>query len=307
MTGAPQILELGGGRRVSLAEFGSRDGIPIIALHGTPGSRLKYAAADALSRSLGVRLICPDRWGYGQSDAHRQPSLAVYAADIGALADKLRLDRFAVIGVSGGGPFAAAAAAVLGARVTRLALVGPVGPILAVPRSELRGFHRFCFRVLPRLPGGTTLVFRGYRRLLQVAPRAAIPVASIGTARADKALTRMADIRDRLAATFREGLRNGAAGPAIDLKLFARPWDIRLGDIEADTQLWLGVDDRNVPQAAAVKLAAEISGARLILLPGHGHLWVLRNYGSVIGWAAGREPGEGPKRVSCSTGRAAAT
>lgn len=96
----------------------------------------------------------------------------------------------------------------------------------------------------------------------------------------------MPDIRDRLAGTFREGLRHGAAGPATDLKLFSRVWDVRLGDIEARTRLWLGTEDRNIPQSAARRLAEAIPGAELTLVEGHGHLWVLRNYGEVLGWLA---------------------
>jgi pimeloyl-ACP methyl ester carboxylesterase len=96
----------------------------------------------------------------------------------------------------------------------------------------------------------------------------------------------MADIGARLAATFREGLRQGAAGPVIDLKLFSRAWDIRPGDIEAATRLWLGGEDRNIPQSAVRLLAQKIPQAELTRLEGQGHLWVLRNYGDVLGWVA---------------------
>jgi pimeloyl-ACP methyl ester carboxylesterase len=284
-----RILDLAEGRKVCVAEYGARGGVPVIALHGTPGSRLKYAAADATASSLGLRLISPDRWGYGGTDVHPKPSLSEYARDTGALADLLGLDRFALIGISGGGPYALAAAAQLGSRILRLALVAPVGPISDTPPSEMRPFHRFCFRVLPRIPGGTRLVFRGYRRLLQVAPKSAISVATFRTARADIELAAMADIRTRLAATFREGLCQGAAGPVIDLKLFSRAWDIRPGDIQAATRLWLGSEDRNVPQSAVRLLAQKIPQAELIRLEGQGHLWVLRNYGDVLGWVAGAE------------------
>jgi pimeloyl-ACP methyl ester carboxylesterase len=279
-----RILDLDRGRRVCVAEFGARDGFPVIALHGTPGSRLKYAAADSTATSLGLRLISPDRWGYGGTDAHARPSLSEYARDVRALADMLGLGRFAVIGISGGGPYALGVAAQLGSRVTRLALVAPVGPISETPRREMRPFHRFCFRVLPRIPGGTRLVFRAYRRLLQVAPGAAISVATFRTARADIELAAAADVRGRLAATFREGLRPGASGPVIDLRLFSRAWDVDPADVATPTRLWLGADDRNVPQFAVRSLARKIRQAELTVLGGEGHLWVLRNYRDVLEW-----------------------
>jgi pimeloyl-ACP methyl ester carboxylesterase len=157
-----RILELDCGRKVCVAEYGARDGFPVIALHGTPGSRLKYAVADGTAASLGLRLISPDRWGYGGTDAHPDPSLATYAQDVDFIAGLLGLGRFGVIGISGGGPYAVAAAARLGSRITRLALVAPVGSIAETPRREMRPFHRFCFRVLPLpAPGCPQVVHLG--------------------------------------------------------------------------------------------------------------------------------------------------
>src|SRR4051794_21726491 len=123
------IIRLGGGRRLCFRDSGSDDLLPVIALHGTPGSRLKFVNAEAEAKSLGVRLITPDRWGYGRSDAPLRPALERYGADIEQLTSQLGIDTFAVLGLSGGGPYAAAVAATLGSRVRRLALVSPVGPI----------------------------------------------------------------------------------------------------------------------------------------------------------------------------------
>ncbi len=282
-----RILELSQGRKVCVAEYGARDGLPVITLHGTPGSRLKYAAADATATSLGLRLISPDRWGYGGTDTHPKPSLSEYARDMRSLADLLGLGRFALIGISGGGPYALAAAAhwdrashglrsslpwgrspkYLGARCVR-STASASASCRAYPAARDWSSERTagCFRSHP-------------------SPLSA--VATFRTARADIELAAMADIGTRLAATFREGLRQGAAGPAIDLKLFSRAWDIRPGDIEATTRLWLGREDRNIPQSAVRLLAQKIPLAELTQLEGQGHLWVLRNYGDVFGWVAG--------------------
>jgi pimeloyl-ACP methyl ester carboxylesterase len=101
------------GRKLGYAEFGDPDGAPVIALHGTPGSRLMFALADQAARERGLRLIAPERPGYGLSDAKDFPTLHDAAADIISLADSLNLKDFALIGVSGGGPFAIAAAGCL--------------------------------------------------------------------------------------------------------------------------------------------------------------------------------------------------
>src|SRR5262245_5234094 len=67
-----------GGPLVTYREYGAPGGLPVLALHGTPGSRLKYAAADRDAARMGLRIISPDRWGYGRSDPHPQPKLAAY-------------------------------------------------------------------------------------------------------------------------------------------------------------------------------------------------------------------------------------
>src|SRR5262245_23425504 len=113
---------LAGGRRMSYRDVGDAAAIPVVALHGTPGSRLKFVLTEAAAHSLGLRLVTPDRWGYGRSDAPSGPALADYARDVQELTERLGIDSFAVLGVSGGGPFAAAVAAGLGRRVSALAL-----------------------------------------------------------------------------------------------------------------------------------------------------------------------------------------
>jgi pimeloyl-ACP methyl ester carboxylesterase len=124
-----RIMRLPDGRRIGYAEFGDAKGLPVLAIHGTPGSRYMFALTDQAARERGLRIIAPERPGYGLSDYRRRDALAQTAEDVNALADGLGLDRFALIGVSGGGPHAMAAAASIPDRVALLALISPVGPI----------------------------------------------------------------------------------------------------------------------------------------------------------------------------------
>jgi pimeloyl-ACP methyl ester carboxylesterase len=284
---ADHSMRSGDGRRLCFREFGLADGFPVIALHGTPGSRLKFAATHECAASLGLRLISPDRWAYGGTDAPNEPSLAAYALDIEYLADKLSLETFSVAGISGGGPFAAAVAAGLGRRVERLALISPVGPLAgAIPPGQLRLFHRFCFRVLPRLPGAVPLAFGFLRAALSVAPDAAVLLSARRSAAVDRALLlRDRKVRRNLSNAFRAGLAGGVRGPAIDLRLFSAPWGVELNRTTAASRLWLGTEDRNVPLPAARHLAAAI-GAQLTLLEGAGHFWFSQHYQEVLRWLA---------------------
>jgi pimeloyl-ACP methyl ester carboxylesterase len=285
-----RLIAFGDGRVMSLREYGDPVGAPVIALHGTPASRLMYSAAKSAG-ALGLRLIAPDRWGYGGTSPHPQPTLAAFAADIATAADRLRLDRFAVLGVSGGGPYATATAALLPNRVTALALVAPVGPIADVPGVKLSPFHNFCFRTLPHVPGSLRLVFAAFRWGLKASPERAIRVAMVRSPPRDHRVLANREVHARFTAMFAEGLRPGVAGALIDMDLFSKPWRVSLHAIAAPSSLWIGTNDNNVPIDAAYKLAAAIPGCELIEMKDEGHLWVALNYDGVLGWIAAKQKG----------------
>jgi len=285
--GQDRRIVLPDGRAVMLRIYGPDTGLPVLALHGTPGSRTKYAMGARTAADLGLRLISVDRWGYGGTDAPRRPSLKLYAEDMAHVADALSLDRFGVIGISGGGPFAAAVAAILGQRVQGLALVGPVGPIAGTPVvPALTPFHTLCFRVLPPVPGAIRLVFGAFRVVLSMSSTGAMRIVSARADKGDKRLLLWPETRDSLAACFRLGLATSLAGPVIDMQLFSRPWDVDLQRIATPTRLWLGDVDFNVPQTAAKGLARQIPDCALVPLKGHGHFWITQNYGEILMWLA---------------------
>ena len=121
-------LELDDGRALGYAEYGQPDGAPIVYLHGMPGSRLDPAALDEEYRQLGARVVALERPGYGRSTKRRSWGLLDWPADVVAAADRLELERFAVIGYSSGGKYAAACAYALPDRLTGTAIVSGVGP-----------------------------------------------------------------------------------------------------------------------------------------------------------------------------------
>src|SRR5262245_40253090 len=91
---AVTVLALDDGRELAFAELGAPDGTPVFGFHGTPGSHRQIAVCDAAARAEGVRLIAPDRPGYGQSTFHRDRRLVDWPRDVAALADHLGLARF---------------------------------------------------------------------------------------------------------------------------------------------------------------------------------------------------------------------
>jgi pimeloyl-ACP methyl ester carboxylesterase len=106
---ATDVIALPDGRRLRWHEFGDPGGSPVIYTAGTPVSGLGGASYYEAARAAGLRWISPDKPGYGGSDYQPKRSLISWPDDLAALAGHLGLDRVALAGESGRGPFTLAA------------------------------------------------------------------------------------------------------------------------------------------------------------------------------------------------------
>lgn len=269
------------GRKLGYAEFGDPDGAPVIALHGTPGSRLMFALADQEARARGLRIIAPERPGYGLSDAKDFAMLQDASEDIVGLAHFLDLKEFALIGVSGGGPFAVAAASLMPERIKLLALISPVGPIADVA-DRVSAWHRHLFTELALSQFACGSFFWGLKALLAVAPDAAYAGLKHHASHADRELLEQAEVRASLYEAIREGLHHGVDGAVQDLQLYCRPWGLALAKIGVPAIVWQGSDDTIVPAEAACHLALTLPRCSLHVRPGDGHYWVFGQFGMVL-------------------------
>jgi pimeloyl-ACP methyl ester carboxylesterase len=281
--GADRRLILADGRVIGFREFGAADGLPILCFHGTPGSRFMFQIADDFARQHGLRLIAPERAGFGLSSHARARPLATSAQDMAALCDALGLSRVAVAGVSGGAPFAVAFAAVCTERVSAMGLVSPIGPF-AGPESPKRigPAHRLTFRVLPDVPLLFRILFSVGRAGFLFVPDAMAALIMSRSAPSDWRILSQKRIRKNLIRGLREGVRPGVGGVVEELRCFSRPWNLPFENIAAPTILWQGLSDRNVPVPAALRLAELIPGCELRRIEKAGHYWILRNYGHVL-------------------------
>src|SRR5690348_2952515 len=124
-----QHVQVADGRRIDYREFGDPDGAPAVYLHGTPSSASEGRWLDASARHARVRIVALDRPGYLGSEARSPVSLAAAAEDIVAVAGALGLDRFAVVGFSGGAAYSLATAHAAPERVTVVHVGGGIGSL----------------------------------------------------------------------------------------------------------------------------------------------------------------------------------
>ena len=93
------IVQLPDGRSLAYAEYGDPTGFPVFLFHGLPGTRLSWGLIPDHPFPPGLRIIAPDRPGYGKSDPKHGRTMLDWPDDIASLADELNLEQFAVVGV----------------------------------------------------------------------------------------------------------------------------------------------------------------------------------------------------------------
>jgi pimeloyl-ACP methyl ester carboxylesterase len=263
-----------GQRRLGFAEFGVEHGPLVLWFHGTPGARRQVAPVGReAATALGIRLVCVERPGVGASTPHRHRRIVDFAGDAAAVADHLGHQRFAVVGLSGGGPYALACAAAMPDRVAAVGVLGGVAPSTGTDRSAT----------------GVVNLARSLRRTLEigrkpigVAMQGAMAIVPAGHA-AYLAYTRVAPPGDR--AVLREpgfeamflddlvtALRSGFGAIADDAALFGRHWGFRLDEVVAPVRWWHGDADNIVPLPDAVAAAERLPDVELHVRPGESHL-----------------------------------
>lgn len=270
-----RIVRLADGRALAYAEWGAPDGFPVFGFHGSPGSRRTHLGEEA-PRSADVRLTLPDRPGFGLSDPQPGRALLDWPRDVAALADHLGVDRFAVYGFSGGGPYALACAWAMPERVTAAAVVGGEGPVRDVPviwelepdRGPYPGpGERTADDLEASLRESAVPFFQSL---------ASDPEAWLDVDEAPPEHRRITDDprwRPGFVAVGRELAANGLEALLTEWRILElQPWGFRVDDLTVPITIWHGAKDPVVPVAVARYLADTTPGATLHVLEQEAHL-----------------------------------
>jgi pimeloyl-ACP methyl ester carboxylesterase len=265
---------------MAYAQYGVADGFPIVNAHGGLACRVEVADADGVAAASRVRLISPDRPGVGLSDPQPGRTVLDWARDLAELLDQIDADRFAVMGWSMGGQYAAAVGHALRHRVSRVAIIAGALP-LAEPGvfDELPAMDRFLTRMSQRAPWPTQQWFRMMRFVARVAPTRYGRLAARTLGEADGAVIQNQGF-DVFAAMSRESMRQ-LAGVVEEYRAWARPWGFAPEDLEVPVDVWAGTRDQLVNSSWAHRLATRIPNATLNIRDG-GHFLAHRYYREIL-------------------------
>jgi pimeloyl-ACP methyl ester carboxylesterase len=283
-------------RSVSVESWGAPDGMPIFLLHGTPGCRKGPRPRTSVLYRLGVRLISYDRPGYGMSSRHPGRVVADAAHDVRAIADFLGLDRFGVVGRSGGGPHALACAALLGDRVRRAAVLVGLAPSDADDLDWYDGMTGSNVDEYNRADANLAEFEKqlaAFADRIRVDPEALLQSLLPSLTRRDHRVVDDVAIRRLLTDTYVEALRDGADGWIDDLLAMRHPWGFSLAGIESPVLLWHGTDDRFSPVEHTHWLAKQVRTSIVEIQSGAAHFGAVEILPSVLAWIKGTSDSEG--------------
>ena len=271
-----QFLILSDKRKLCYAEYGDDSGFPVLYCHGFPASRLEARLADSEARRQGVRIIAVDRPGFGRSDFMAARTMLDWPEDVRALMKHLRIEKFSVIGVSGGAPHAMSCAVRLSEHIYKVGLVSGLGYLGDMHSAEQlrKPFTLIVKLFISSAATGHLMVKHLIGRLLKAFPGFALTMIKNLSSEQDKQLLSDPVIRSCIYASLKEAFYQGSGGPAWEFYLYTKPWGFDIRSISAETYLWHGDLDRTVPVIMAKRHAELIPRAHLTLFPNEGHFSV---------------------------------
>ncbi|KAL3959195.1 hypothetical protein ACCO45_007357 [Purpureocillium lilacinum] len=287
-----QTITLPDGRALGFAEYGDPAGAPILYFHGFPSSRLEAQPVASMLSLLGVRLIALDRPGFGLSSPQPGRRIIDWAEDVRSFARGVGVDRFAVLGTSGGGPYALACAHALPRNMVAGVGLFASGPPWEAGAQLMSRTRRVARAMAVRTPG--EVVARRIDKWFAAAAAAAEESDKTGTGTSDTksegvskaeskgiATEEETDRVAAIAAQREETLRivldepfcQGATAAVEELRLLSDPdWGFRLEDVAYDpVRIWHGAEDANAPIAAIRYLAERVPHAVLTEYSGDSH------------------------------------
>ena len=286
-------VTLSDGRRIGFAEYGPAAGRPVLWFHGTPGARRQVPpSARAAAETEGVRIVALERPGVGASSPHRYDAIADWAADVEECVDQLGIDRFGIVGLSGGGPYVLACAHRLEGRTVAGVVIGSVSPTRG-PDAPPGGVVQLTARFGRVLDVGQEPL----SRVLWLTVWALRPLASTAfdlfahfSPAGDQEVFAAPGMKEMFTDDLLRGARRQLGAPIADLRLFGRPWGFSPRDIRVPILVWHGAEDYIVPVGHGEHLAGLVPGAELQVRAGAAHLANLALGAEVLGAIVARWP-----------------
>ena len=267
-----QTLTLSSGRKLGYAEYGDPKGVPLFYYHGWPSSRSQGELLHETGKDLGLRVISPDRPGLGLSDYQPGRQLLDWPPVLEELATHLGVEKFHVMGVSGGGPYVLATAHTMPERVLSASVVCGAPPLREVGTRELMWTYRLALWGQRHAPIFLAPGLALSAKVLRL-PADSLPlrtyISSLGP-RDQEALRHPESFRI-IVGSGRTGLESGHRAMTADGNIYSSDWGIDFAEVTYPVHYWHGSLDLNIPPTLVEKFTSRMPNARLTVMEGEGH------------------------------------
>ncbi|MFX0019359.1 MAG: alpha/beta hydrolase [Promethearchaeota archaeon] len=281
-----QIITLKDGRKLGYAEFGIPEGTPIFYFHGHGSSRLEPIMYGFDDKQFNVRLISIDRPGRGLSDFKENRTILEWPDDVIELANSLNIQKFAVLGGSGGSAYALACALKIPERLTYCGIVSGLGPINLGLEGMDKGKQKE-LKLAKNKPGLLTKFYKIIqKKILKLKDQTPEELEKTFQKRSkklpepDKKIMVDPEKLVLYVELMAEPFRQGINGVVYDIKLLGSDWGFNLKEIPSSIKifLWHGELDTSVPVRMGRLVCEAIPNCISKFFPNEAHISTAINH-----------------------------
>ena len=273
-----QYIILNDQRKLGFAEYGDNNGFPIIYCHGSQSSRLEMHNDLTFTNENNLRIITIDRPGHGLSDFNPEGTILSFANDINELTKYLNIDKFSVVGMSAGCPFALGIANLFPENIYKAAIISGFTPYNKESKKHLSKEVKLMLSLAKYFPFLLNLLLKIQANQLKKSPKKALKGFLKIMSEPDQEVLKNNSVMKIIENMFKEAFRNGSEGVAYEIsKVLVQEWGFELNNIKIPVTFWQGKKDNNVPHQWAELMKAEIPNASLNTFEEEGHLIIFKH------------------------------
>jgi pimeloyl-ACP methyl ester carboxylesterase len=273
-----QQIKLTDNRTLGFADYGTENGYPILYCHGSQSSRLEVHYDLSFATENNLRIITIDRPGHGLSDFNPSGTILSFAQDVKQLVNHLNIDKFSVVGMSAGSPFALGIAYSFPQNIDNTSIISGFAPYTKESKQFLTKDVKAMLGLAKTFPFILKLMLKFQARQLKSNPKKALKGFLKIMSAPDQEELKKEAVMNIIEIMFAEAFRNGSEGVAYEIsKLLVRDWRFNLSEIKVPVTFWQGKKDNNVPFQWAKLMQNEIPNAKLNTFSDEGHLIIFNH------------------------------
>ncbi|MGB1040584.1 MAG: alpha/beta fold hydrolase [Flavobacteriales bacterium] len=273
-----QHIILNDHRKLGYAEYGNENGKPIIYCHGSQSSRLEMHYDTSFAIKNNLRIITIDRPGHGISDFNPEGSILSFANDANQLVEHLKIEKFSMVGMSAGSPFALGIAYAFPEKIEAVNIISGFAPFDSSSKQFLSKEIKTMLNLAKYFPFLLNIMLKIQAKQLKKNPKKALIGFLKIMDESDQIVLKDERVMQVIQSMFVEAFRNGSQGVAYEIsKILVRKWGFKLNEINVPVTFWQGKQDNNVPYQWAELMSNEIDNSELNLFPDEGHLIIFNH------------------------------